>query len=62
MKDQSTPENQDLRRQHRERYIIAALIIIISLLSYLGTRVFDLGVDLPISNSILIFALINSKF
>jgi len=52
-------QKQDLKRRRREWYIIAFLIVIISTLTYLGTKVFDLGLDLPISNSILIFALIN---
>ena len=50
---------KDLKRQRRERYIIAVLIVIISLLSYFGANVFNLGMDLPISESILIFSLIN---
>jgi len=53
-------ERQDLRRRRRERYIIAFLILVISILTtYLGIKVFDLGLDLPIANSILIFALID---
>jgi len=52
-------KNQDLKRQRRERIIIACLLVAVFLLSYLGTKVFDLGLDLPISNSILVFALIN---
>ncbi|MBN2059994.1 MAG: PAS domain-containing protein [Deltaproteobacteria bacterium] len=48
-----------MKRQRRERYIIAVLIVVIFLLSYLGSMVFDLGLNLPISNSILIFVLIN---
>jgi len=53
-------EKHDIERRRRERYIIAGLILIISILTtYLGIKVFDLGLDLPISNSVLIFALIN---
>ncbi len=52
-------QKQDLKRQRKERYIIAFLIILVSTLTYLGTRVFDLGLGLPVSSSILIFALIN---
>jgi two-component system nitrogen regulation sensor histidine kinase NtrY len=53
-------ELQDLRRRRKERYIIAFLIFVISILTtYLGIKVFDLGFDLPIANSILIFALID---
>jgi len=59
MKEYLETEKQDLRRRRRERYIIASLIVIIFLLTLFGVKVFDLGLDLPISNSILIFSLIN---
>jgi len=52
-------EKRDLRRQRKERIIIACLIVVVFLLSYLGFKVFDLGLDLPISGSILVFVLIN---
>ncbi len=52
-------QKQDLKRRRKERYIIAFLIVLVSILTYLGTRVFDLGLGLPVSSSILIFALIN---
>ncbi|MEW6668772.1 MAG: ATP-binding protein [Thermodesulfobacteriota bacterium] len=53
-------EKQDLKRRRRERYIIASLLVMVTVLTtYLGLKVFDLGLDLPVSNSILIFALIN---
>jgi len=59
MKEYSESENQDIKRQRRERYIIASLIVVILLLTLFARKVFDLGLDLPISSSILIFALIN---
>ena len=59
MKDYSKSESPDFKRRRRERYLIISLFLVISFLTYLGTRVFDLGLDLPVSNSILIFALIN---
>ena len=59
MKRYLEAQKEDLKRRRKERYIIGFLIVVISVLTYLGTRVFDLGLDLPISNSILIFALIN---
>jgi two-component system, NtrC family, nitrogen regulation sensor histidine kinase NtrY len=49
----------DIKRRRRERYIIAFLIVVIPLLTYLGARIFDLGLDLPIANNILILVLIN---
>jgi two-component system nitrogen regulation sensor histidine kinase NtrY len=59
MKDYLEADRQDLRRRRRERYLIISLFVVISVLTYLGTRVFDLGLDLPFSGSILVFALIN---
>ncbi len=53
-------EYHDQRRRRRERYIIAFLILIISTLTtYLFIKGFNLGLDLPIANSILVFALID---
>ena len=59
MKSYLESEREDIKRRRRERYIIIALFLIIIPLSYLGIKAFDLGLDLPISSSILIFALIN---
>ncbi|MFO7785734.1 MAG: ATP-binding protein [Thermodesulfobacteriota bacterium] len=52
-------ERHDLRRRRRERYIIAALMVVVGILTTIGIRVLDLGVDLPFSHSILVFSLIN---
>jgi len=59
MKSYLETEKEDLKRRRRERIIIACLVVVVFLLSYLGIKVFDLGLDLPISSSILVFALIN---
>lgn len=59
MKDYLEADRQDLRRRRRERYLIISLFVVISALTYLGTRAFDLGLDLPFSGSILVFVLIN---
>lgn len=60
MKAYLEAEKQDRKRRRRERYIIAFLIFVVAVLTtYLGIMVFDLGLDLPVSDSILIFALIN---
>jgi len=61
MKEYLETERQDLRRRRRERYIIVSLmVVIIFLLTLFCIKVFDLaGLDLPISDSILIFSLIN---
>ncbi len=59
MNDYIEAEKQDLKRRRRERYLIICLFVLISILTLLGTRLLDLGVDLPLSSSILVFALIN---
>ena len=52
-------ERRDLKRRRKERYVIFSLLLLISSLTYLGTRILDLGLNLPFSSSILVFALIN---
>ena len=52
-------EDQDRKRRRREWIIITCLLFIVLPLYFLGIKVYDLGLDLPLSNSILIFALIN---
>ena len=59
MKDYLESDRKDLKRRRRERYLIIALFAVISFFTYLFTRGLDLGPDLPLSSSILVFALIN---
>ena len=59
MSDYIDAKQQDLKRRRRERYLILCLFVLISILTYMGTRMLDLGVDLPLPSSILVFALIN---
>ncbi len=59
MKKYLETESKDLQRQRRERVIIACLAVAVILLSYFGFKAFDLGLDLPVSGSILVFSLIN---
>lgn len=59
MKNYQEAEKRDQQRRRRERYLIILLAGVVSILTYAGTRVFDLGIELPFSSSILIFALIN---
>jgi len=59
MNDYKEAEKQDKRRRRRERYLIISLFAVITFLTYLGIRAFDLGAELPFSSSILVFALIN---
>jgi len=59
MKDYLKAELSDLKRRRKERYVIAFLCLVISVLIYLTMRVFHLGQALPFSSSIIAFALIN---
>jgi len=59
MKNYLETESKDLKKQRKERIIIACLIVAVIFLSFFGFKVFDLGLDLPVSGSILVFALIN---
>jgi two-component system, NtrC family, nitrogen regulation sensor histidine kinase NtrY len=59
MKDYLKAEKGDQRRRKRERYLIAGLFVLILFLTALGMRFIDLGLDLPFSGSILVYALIN---
>ncbi len=52
-------ENQDKKKQKREWIIILCLVLVILPLYYLGIKHLDLGLDLPGTNSTLIFFLIN---
>jgi len=59
MKKQLDTKREDLKRRKRETVIIGIILPTIVLLTYLGTKILDLGIELPIADSILIFALIN---
>ncbi|NVM25112.1 MAG: PAS domain-containing protein [Desulfobacterales bacterium] len=59
MKKQLDTKKEDLKRRRRETVIIGIVLPTIILLTYLGTKILDLGIELPIADSILIFALIN---
>ena len=59
MKKDRLSKNQDLKRRKREIIIICLILPTIILLTYAGTKILDLGIELPIADSILIFALIN---
>lgn len=59
MKKHLNSNRGDLKRRKRELLIISIILPIIILLTYFGTRIFNIGVDLPITDSILVFALLN---
>jgi two-component system nitrogen regulation sensor histidine kinase NtrY len=47
------------RRRKREIIIIAVILVIVALLTTVETRIINFGADIPISNTILMFVLIN---
>jgi len=49
----------DQERRRREIIAIGIILPVVILLTYLGTKILDLGIELPIADSILVFALIN---
>jgi len=55
----SSLDVQDLRRRKREYIAIAALLIVVAVLTFFENRVIHIGADFPIYNTILMFILIN---
>jgi two-component system nitrogen regulation sensor histidine kinase NtrY len=54
-----TKLEEDRKRQKREAIIIVIIIAAVALLTFAETRVIQFGTDFPISNTILMFILIN---
>ena len=50
---------QDKKRRRREVIMIIAIIIIVSVLTYAENQIIHFGTDIPVSNTILMFILIN---
>jgi two-component system nitrogen regulation sensor histidine kinase NtrY len=50
---------QDLRRRKREVFLIGVILVVVALLTYAENRITHLGSDFPVSNTILMFVLIN---
>jgi two-component system nitrogen regulation sensor histidine kinase NtrY len=59
MNNDTRAGKKDPKKRRTERYLIVALLIVASLLTYFGTKIFRLGLDVPLSNSVLILILIN---
>ncbi len=55
----STVTGQDKKRRRREVIIILSIIIIVTLLTFAENRIIRFGADIPVSNTILMFILIN---
>ena len=55
----ATIPEEEKKRRKREFIIVLAIIIIIALLTFVENQLIHFGVDFPVSNSILMFILIN---
>ena len=49
----------DSRRRRREGILIIVILMVVALLTYVETRTIRFGADIPVSNTILMFILIN---
>jgi len=50
---------EERKRRKRERILIVVIIVVVALLTFAENRIIHFGVDIPISNTILMFILIN---
>jgi len=55
----STDSSQESFRRKREGVIIIAIIFIVAFLTFLESRIIKFGTDIPVSNTVLMFILIN---
>jgi len=55
----NTAIDREPRRRKRELYIIVIALSVVLLLTYLEAHIFNLGPGLPVTNSVLVFGLIN---
>ena len=51
--------HQEIRRRRRELILIGIIILMVALLTLLETRIIQFDADIPVSNTILMFILIN---
>ncbi|MBI5681828.1 MAG: HAMP domain-containing protein [Deltaproteobacteria bacterium] len=52
-------EDEDIKRRKRERYVIFAVICLMTVLTYAEVHISNINTRLPFANNILIFSLIN---
>ena len=50
---------EDLRRRKREVLLIILILVVVALLTFVESRIIRFGADIPVSNTILMFILIN---
>lgn len=51
--------DDDARRRRREGILIVVILFIVALLTFVETKIVSFGADIPVSNTILMFILIN---
>ncbi|MGD2271178.1 MAG: ATP-binding protein [Desulfobacterales bacterium] len=55
----SSVPHEDMRRRKREAALIVIIIAVVILLTFVENRIINFGADFPVSNTILMFILIN---
>jgi two-component system nitrogen regulation sensor histidine kinase NtrY len=58
-KNKNPARDADSKRRRREGIIIIVILIVVALLTFIETRTIRFGADIPVSNTILMFILIN---
>lgn len=58
-KNKTSLSPEDLRRRKREVFLIFFIIVVVALLTFVESRIIRFGADIPVSNTILMFILIN---
>lgn len=58
-KTKSYIPQSERRRRKRESILIVVILVVVALLTFAETRIIHFGADFPISNTILMFILIN---
>ena len=59
-KSRAKLSSDDMRRRKREFILIVVIILVVALLTLVESRIIRFGADIPFSNTILMFILINS--
>ena len=57
--DKNPARDADSKRRRREGIIIIVILFVVALLTFIETRTIRFGADIPVSNTILMFILIN---
>jgi two-component system, NtrC family, nitrogen regulation sensor histidine kinase NtrY len=58
-REKSPVQDADSRRRRREGILIIIILFVVALLTFVETRTIRFGTDIPVSNTILMFILIN---